>query len=86
VIESGVPNFDVLGWYGLVFPAGVPDAIVQKTSKALNEVLARDSVKKQLDNVGAIAVSSTPAEFGKMIADEIARWREVASTAGLQPQ
>lgn len=86
VIESGVPNFDVLGWYGLVFPAGVPDAIVQKTSAALKEVLARDSVKKQLDNVGAIAVSSTPAEFGKMIAEEVARWREVATTAGLQPQ
>jgi tripartite-type tricarboxylate transporter receptor subunit TctC len=86
VIESGVPNFDVLGWYGLVFPAGVPQAIIDKTSKALSEVLARDSVKKQLENVGALPVSSTPAEFGKLIAEEVARWREVAKTAGLEPQ
>jgi len=84
VIESGVPGFDVLGWYGLVFPAGVPQAIVDKTSKALNEVLARESVRKQLDNVGAMPVSSTPQEFSKLIADEVARWREVAKTAGLQ--
>jgi tripartite-type tricarboxylate transporter receptor subunit TctC len=86
VIESGVPNFDVLGWYGLVFPAGVPQAVVDKTAKALAEVLGRENVKKQLENVGALAVASTPAEFGKLIADEVVRWREVATTAGLQAQ
>jgi tripartite-type tricarboxylate transporter receptor subunit TctC len=84
IAESGIPGFDVLGWYGLVFPAGVPEAIVAKTSKALNEVLARDSVKKQLENVGALAVRSTPQEFGKLIADEVVRWREVAKAAGLE--
>ena len=86
VSESGIPDFDVLGWYGFVFPAGVPDAIVEKTSKALNEVLARDAVRKQLENVGALPVSSTPQEFADLIATEVARWREVAKTAGLEPQ
>ena len=47
---------------------------------------AVQNVKKQLDNVGAIAVRSTPVEFGKMIESEVSRWREVATKAGLQPQ
>jgi tripartite-type tricarboxylate transporter receptor subunit TctC len=86
IIESGIPNFEVLGWYGLVYPAGVSPAIVGKMQKALGQVLARDTVKKQLENVGALATLSTPQEFGKLIEAEVKRWREVAKNAGLQPQ
>jgi tripartite-type tricarboxylate transporter receptor subunit TctC len=86
IAESGLPGFDVLGWYGLVYPAGVPAPIVEKTSKALNQVLGSDAIRTQLENIGALAVQSTPQQFGKMITDEVVRWREVAKTAGLQPQ
>jgi tripartite-type tricarboxylate transporter receptor subunit TctC len=86
IAESGLPGFDVLGWYGLVYPAGVPAQIVQKTSMALNKVLSSETVKKQLENIGALAAPSSPQAFSKMIADEIARWRDVAKQAGLQPQ
>jgi tripartite-type tricarboxylate transporter receptor subunit TctC len=86
MIESGMPGFEVNGWYGMVYPAGVPASVIAKTHAALNEVLSRDTVKKQLANIGAEAALSTPEQFGKLIADEIVRWREVAKTAGLQPQ
>lgn len=84
--ESGMPGFIVNGWYGLVYPAGVPQAIVDKTHKALTTVLSRDAVKKQLENIGAEAALSSPQEFGKLIAEEVTRWRTVAKTAGLEPQ
>ena len=86
MIESGMPGFEVNGWYGLVYPAGVPKAVIDKTHAALTKVLSRDNVKKQLENIGAEAALSSPQEFGKLIADEVVRWREVAKTAGLQPQ
>jgi tripartite-type tricarboxylate transporter receptor subunit TctC len=86
MIESGMPGFEVNGWYGLVYPAGVPKAVIEKTHAGLNEVLSRDTVKKQLENIGAQAALSSPEEFGKLIADEVVRWREVAKAAGLQPQ
>lgn len=86
IAESDIPSFDVLGWYGLVYPAGVPAPIIDKTSKALNQVLSSESVKKQLENIGALAVQSSPQEFGKMIAEEVARWREVSKAAGIEPQ
>ena len=54
--------------------------------KALTQVLSRDAVKKQLANIGAEAALSSPQEFGKLIADEVTRWREVAKAAKIEPQ
>jgi tripartite-type tricarboxylate transporter receptor subunit TctC len=84
--ESGMPGFEVNGWYGLVYPAGVPDVVVTKTHAALSQVLSRPAVREKLEGIGARASLSTPQELGKLIADEVVRWRQVATAAGLQPQ
>ena len=82
--ESGLLGFGILGWYGLAFPAGTPQPIIDKLRKALQEVLARDSVRKRLEGVGAVANLSSPDEFKKAIASDIERFREVAKKAGLE--
>ena len=84
VAEQGIPNFGVLGWYGLAFPAGTPPAIVAKMRGALQEVLASDNVRKRLEGVGAVANLSTPDEFKKVIESDIKSFREVAKKAGLE--
>ena len=86
VAESGIPDFGVLGWYGLAFPAGTPQPIVDKMHTALKEVLARDAVRKRLEGVGAIANLSTPDEFRKVIESDIKGFRGVAKMAGLEAQ
>jgi tripartite-type tricarboxylate transporter receptor subunit TctC len=86
MIESGMPGFEINGWYGMVYPAGVPKEVIDKTHKALTQVLSRDNVKKQLENIGAEAALSSPQEFGKLIAEEVVRWRDVAKAAGLEAQ
>jgi tripartite-type tricarboxylate transporter receptor subunit TctC len=86
MIESGMPGFEVNGWYGFVYPAGVPVDVITKSHKALTEVLSRDAVRKQLENIGAEAALSSPEQFGRLIAEEVVRWRDVAKTAGLEPQ
>jgi tripartite-type tricarboxylate transporter receptor subunit TctC len=82
--ESGLLGFGILGWYGLAFPAGTPQPIIDKLRKALQEVLARDSVRKRLEGVGAVANLSSPDEFKKAIVSDIERFREVAKKAGLE--
>ncbi len=82
--EQGIPGFGMLGWYGLAFPAGVPQPIIDKFRGALQKVLARDTVKKKLEGVGAVANLSTPDEFMKAIESDIKSFREVAKKAGLQ--
>jgi tripartite-type tricarboxylate transporter receptor subunit TctC len=84
VSESGIPGFGVRGWYGLAFPAGTPQPIVDKMHKALEVVLARDAVRQRLEGVGAIANLSTPDEFRKVIASDIDGFRGVAKLAGLE--
>jgi tripartite-type tricarboxylate transporter receptor subunit TctC len=84
VAEQGIANFGVLGWYGLAFPAGTPQPIIDKLRGALSKVLASDAVRKKLAGVGAIANLSTPDEFRKAISSDIDGFRAVAKKAGLE--
>ncbi|HEY5167723.1 MAG TPA: tripartite tricarboxylate transporter substrate binding protein [Pseudolabrys sp.] len=86
VAESGVPGYSVITWYGWVYPAGTPQAIVDKTNAALKQILARPEIREQMAKVGAMARVSTPAEFTKHLADEVDKWKSVRDKAGLTPQ
>ncbi len=86
IAESGLPGYDVVAWYGLLFAAGTPKAIVDKTQAALKKVLERDDVRKQLQNIGAVINLTSPAEFRKHMEEEVARWRDVAQKANLEPR
>ncbi len=84
VAEQGIPGYGYLGWYALAFPAGTPQPIVDKMHKTLATVLASDDVKKRLENVGATANLSSPAELKKVIETDITNFKEVAKRAGLE--
>ncbi len=82
--EGGVAGIGYLGWYGLAFPAGTPQPIVDKLHKAMREVLAKDAVKKRLEGIGAVVNLSSPAEFSKVIESDIKAFQAVAKTSGLE--
>ncbi len=84
--ESGLSGFGYSGWYGLLFPAGVPQSIVDKVHKALQRELGRDDVQKKLAGAGAVASLSAPADLAKRIGSEIASFRAVAAKAGIEPK
>jgi tripartite-type tricarboxylate transporter receptor subunit TctC len=86
VAESGVPGYSVIGWYGWLYPAGTPQLIVDKTFAALKEIVARPEIKAQMEKAGASARLAGPEEFGKHVADEVAKWQTVRDKAGLTPQ
>jgi tripartite-type tricarboxylate transporter receptor subunit TctC len=82
--ESGVTGIGYLGWYGLAFPAGTPQSIVDKLHEAMKVVLSKDAVRKRLEGIGAVANLSSPAEFRNVIQSDIKTFQEVARTAGLE--
>jgi tripartite-type tricarboxylate transporter receptor subunit TctC len=84
--ETGLPGYDVTSWYGLAFPSGTPAPIVERTNKALRELLATDTVRAQIVKVGALVQSSTPDELRSHIVSEIDRWKAVREKAGIQQQ
>ncbi|MCK9506829.1 MAG: tripartite tricarboxylate transporter substrate binding protein [Pigmentiphaga sp.] len=84
--ESGAPGFYADFWFGLMAPAGTPDAVVKKIAADFGEVLARPAIKQRFQELGLLAVSSTPEEFAALIKYESERWVEVAKHAEIEPQ
>ena len=81
-----LPGYEASGWQGIGAPKSTPDAIVEKLNKAINAGLADAKMKAQLANLGAIPMPMTPAEFGKLIADETEKWAKVIQAANVKPE
>jgi tripartite-type tricarboxylate transporter receptor subunit TctC len=82
-IAETVPGFESVGFYGISAPKGTPPEIVEILNKAVGEALRDPKLAARLSGVGGIPKPMTPAEFGKLIADETEKWRKVVEFAGV---
>jgi tripartite-type tricarboxylate transporter receptor subunit TctC len=82
-IAETVPGFESVGFYGISAPKGTPPEVVDILNKAIAEALKDPKIIEQLTTVGGIPKPMTPAEFGKLIADETEKWRKVVQFAGV---
>ena len=86
IAESGYPGFESLVWFGLFAPAGTPPDIVKKIHETVASGLNSPKMRDILTSQGLEVVASTPADFTKRIASEIAKWRTVIQAAGIKPE
>ncbi len=86
IAESGYPGFESQVWFGLFAPAGTPSDIVKKIYETVASGLNSPKMRDMLTGQGLEVVASTPADFTKRIASEIAKWREVIRAAGIKPE
>lgn len=84
VAEQGYPGFETSQWYGLMAPAGTPDAIIQKLAQAAAEAGKTAAVADRLKAEAAEPSTSTPKEFADFIKVEAARWNDVVKTSGIK--
>jgi tripartite-type tricarboxylate transporter receptor subunit TctC len=82
-IAETLPGFESVGFYGISAPRGTPPEIVEILNKAVGEALRDPKVAERLADIGGIPKPMTPAEFGKLIADETEKWRKVVAFAGV---
>lgn len=80
--EAGLPDLYASSWYGLMGPAGMPPAIVNKLNAELNEALRSPEVQKRMHDLGAEIGGGTPAEFANFIQSEIARYADIVKRSG----
>ncbi|WP_353150393.1 tripartite tricarboxylate transporter substrate binding protein [Pollutimonas bauzanensis] len=80
ISESGVPDYEVSAWFGILAPAGTPTHIVQKLNQSIASALTDDDVTKRLEGMGARQVKNTPQEFADRIKSEVEKWTEVVKT------
>lgn len=84
VSESGLSGYDSTGWFGLVAPAGTPDAIVARLNAELNAALSDPQIQAAMRNLGVEPSPGTPAAFGAYIASETTKWAKVIRTAHIK--
>ncbi|MDR2300054.1 MAG: tripartite tricarboxylate transporter substrate binding protein [Comamonas sp.] len=84
VAESGVPGYEVSGWFGLLAPAGTPREILNKLQGTLAEAVKSPEVAKQLNDLGAEPVANKPEVFAQEIKDDVEKWRKVVKTTGVK--
>ena len=86
VVEAGVPDYVVTGWYGMFVPAATPAAAVSALNGAAVKALRAKDVADRLSSEAAEIVASDPARLGSFLRAEIAKWAEVVRRAQLRPE
>jgi len=79
-----VPNVEVGSWFGVLAPAGTPDAIVQALSREIARAMAADDAKARMDAMGAETAYLPPEEFAKLIRAETDKWAKLVKATGAQ--
>jgi tripartite-type tricarboxylate transporter receptor subunit TctC len=82
--ESGLPDYEVAAWFGLLAPAGTPPEVVTRLNQSIGEILHSPEGGKRLADLGAEPVGNTPEEVAGVIAYEVDRWRKVVQATGVK--
>ena len=83
-IGDFVPGYEASQWYGLGAPKNTPTVIVDRLNKEINAGLAEPKLKARLADLGGMVLVGSPADFGKLIADETEKWGKVVKFAGIK--
>ena len=81
--EAGIAGYEVSGWYGVIGPAGMPQPVVGRLNKEINEYL-NGPARKQLSNEGAEPRTGTPEDFGAAMANDMQKWAKVVAATGIK--
>jgi len=81
-----VPGFEAAGWQGVGAPKNTPKDIIDRLNREINAALGDPGIKAQLIGLGGTLLPQSPAEFGKLIADETAKWARVVKFAGIKAE
>jgi tripartite-type tricarboxylate transporter receptor subunit TctC len=81
-VAETVPGYEASAWFGMAVPKGTPRAIIDKLNRTVNEALADPAMQAKLAELGGTLIPGTPEDFGKIVADETAKWAKVVKATG----
>jgi tripartite-type tricarboxylate transporter receptor subunit TctC len=84
-VAEFIPGYEASAWYGLGVPRGTPPEIIEKLNKTANAILAEPAVKTRFAELGATVIVTSPANFGKYMAEETEKWSKVVKFSGAKP-
>jgi tripartite-type tricarboxylate transporter receptor subunit TctC len=81
-----LPGYEMSGWQGIGAPKNTPSEIVNGLNKEINAILADPKIKARFAELGGTPLPGSPADFGKLIADETEKWGKVIRAANIKPE
>jgi tripartite-type tricarboxylate transporter receptor subunit TctC len=81
-VADTVPGYEASAWFGIGAPKNTPQEIIAKLNKAVNDALADPKMKAKLADLGGLPMPGSPADFGKVMADETAKWEKAVKFSG----
>jgi tripartite-type tricarboxylate transporter receptor subunit TctC len=84
IAESGVPNFIVSNWFGVLGPAKMDPALAARLNGDIRKALAEPGTVKKLEDAGISIKTGSPEEFDKLIRGDIAKWKPIVAKLGLR--
>jgi tripartite-type tricarboxylate transporter receptor subunit TctC len=84
-VAEFVPGYEASVWYGIGTPTKTPGEVIDKLNTEINSGLADPKMKERFADIGGTALGGSPADFGKLIAEETEKWRKVIRAAGIKP-
>jgi tripartite-type tricarboxylate transporter receptor subunit TctC len=85
-VADSVPGYEASSLYGIGAPHATPAEVVDRLNKEVNAALADPKMRARLADLGGTPFGGSPADFGKLIADETEKWGKVIKSAGIKPQ
>jgi tripartite-type tricarboxylate transporter receptor subunit TctC len=85
-IGEFVPGYESSGWQGIAVPRDTPREIIELLNKEINAALADPKIAARIAELGGSALSGSPADFGKLVADETDKWAKVIRAANIKPE
>jgi tripartite-type tricarboxylate transporter receptor subunit TctC len=83
-VAEFLPGYESSAWYGIAVPKGTPADIVDLLNRTVNAGLADPTLKARFTDLSAVVVPGSPADFGKLLAEETEKWGKVVKFAGIK--
>lgn len=83
-MEAGYKDYEAIGWFGMMAPAGTPPAIVEQLSAEVGKAMASPAIRERATEQGATPVGNQPAEFERFVRSEVVRWTRIIQQAGIK--
>ena len=85
-VDEFVPGYESSQWYGIGAPKATPAEITDRINQEINAALGDSKIKARLADLGGTGLAGSPADFGKLIAEETEKWGKVIKFAGIKPE
>ena len=82
-VAETVPGYEASAFFGMAVPKGTPAEVIEKLNKEINAALADPKIQARLAELGGMLIPGTPADFGKVVADETDKWAKVIKDGGV---